>query len=339
MSERSIWRLMNRPTGIDFASAFELKHETIPPLRPGEVLIRNRYISMDAGTRNWMSAREDSYDPPIPLGESMIGIVVGMIEESQHPAYAKGDLVRAYGQWSDYSVVDPSNSSMHGAVHTLDPDIDDTRHYLGLLGPTAWAAYFGVLDIGRPRPGETFVVSAAAGATGSVAGQIARIAGCRTIGIVGSDEKASWITSDLGFDDALNYKTGNMEAKLRAACPNGVDVYFDNVAGPILDAVLANLAMHGRIALSGLIENYTKDEPVPGPYKFDMLLMRRATITGFFSPDFFHRSHECDSKMHQWMKDGLISFRFDETDGVANLLTAYEKLFTGSNFGKSILKV
>jgi len=335
MTDRQIWRLTRRPVGMDFAAAFDFGSEAIPSLGAGDILIRNHYVGMDAGTRNWLNAREDGFDPPLPLGSPMVGILVGTIEESAHPEYNKGSLVRTYGQWSDYSVVNPAN----GPVHLVDKETDDIRHYIGLLSPSGWTAYFGVLDVGRPKPGETFLVSAAAGSTGSIAGQVARIAGCRTVGLAGSDEKLDWITSELGFDVGLNYKTGNLSAELKAACPGGIDVYFDNVAGPVLDAVLPNMALHGRIALSGLMDSYNKEGPVPGPYNFDMLLHRRLNLRGFFSPDYFHLAHESDARMREWMQQGLISFRFDETHGIENALVAFTKMFTGDNIGKSIIKV
>ncbi|MEC7924290.1 MAG: NADP-dependent oxidoreductase [Actinomycetota bacterium] len=335
MGDRTIWRFHKRPTGPNLNSVFELADEEIPALSQAEILIANQYIGMDAGTRNWLKAREDGFAPPLPLGAAMVGILIGTVEASEHPDYKPGQLVRAWGQWSNYSIVNPEEVT----VHVLDQDIDDIRHYLGLLGPTGLTAYFGVTDIGRAKEGETFVVSAAAGATGSVAGQIARIIGCKTIGIAGTQEKLDWIVSDLGFDLGINYKTDNVEDQLRDACPEGIDVYFDNVAGPILDAVLANIAIHGRIALCGMMDNYNKDELVPGPYKFDMLLMRRATITGFLSRDFFSRMEESDTQIREWMDQGRITLRFDETEGIENALTTYQRLFRGRNIGKLIIKV
>ena len=335
MADRTIWRFNKRPEGANLESAFELANEEIPALNQGEILIRNQYIGMDAGTRNWLKAREDGFAPPLTLGAAMVGILIGTIEASEHPNYHAGQLVRAWGQWSNYSIVIPEEAT----VHVLDQDIDDIRHYLGLLGPTGLTAFFGVTDVGKAKKGETFVVSAAGGATGSVAGQIARIIGCKTIGIAGTQEKLDWIVSDLGFDHGINYKTENVEDQLRYFCPEGIDVYFDNVAGPILDAVLANIAVHGRVALSGMMENYNKEEPVPGPYQFDMLLMRRATITGFLSRDFFPRMKESDSQMRTWIDQDLISLRFDETEGIENAPTAYTDLFEGKNIGKSIIKI
>ena len=335
MADRTIWRFNKRPEGANLESAFELANEDIPALNQGEILIRNQYIGMDAGTRNWLKARQKSFAPPLPLGSAMVGILIGTIEASEHPGYHAGQLVRAWGQWSNYSIVIPEEAT----VQVLDQDIDDIRHYLGLLGPTGLTAFFGVTDVGKAKKGETFVVSAAGGATGSVAGQIARIIGCKTIGIAGTQEKLDWIVSDLGFDYGINYKTENVEDQLRKTCPEGIDVYFDNVAGPILDAVLANIAVHGRVALSGMMENYNKDEPVPGPYQFDMLLMRRATITGFLSRDFFPRMEESDSQMRTWIAQDLISLRFDETEGIENAPTAYKCLFEGKNIGKSIIKI
>ncbi len=329
------WVLSSRPSGDAFDRALDLEEGPIPSPDDGELRVRNLYLSMDAGTRMWMTPRMDSYQPPTPVGAKVEGMVIGVVEKSRHAGYRAGDLVRAYGQWADYSIARPLASY----VAVVDRDESDLRDYLGLLGPNGWTAYLGALEYGACRAGDTFVVSAAAGATGSAAGQIAKIAGCRVIGIAGSKEKCDWVTGKLGFDEALNYKETDVADALRDLCPDGVDVYFDNVAGPILDAVLSNMALFGRVALSGLITSYGAEEPVPGPYKFDMILMRRLTITGFFSPDFYRREPEINPRMRAWRDEGRLLYRFDEVEGVENTVAAYSKLFNGGNTGKVVVRV
>lgn len=329
------WIMARRPKADDFNAALELGERSLPPLSDGDVLIRNVYLSMDAGTRMYMNAREDAYQKPTPVGSLVQGMVIGVVAGSRHPDYREGDLVRAYGQWADYSISRPDDIY----VARLSWRLDDPRQYVALFGPNGWTAYLGVLEYGETKPGETFVVSSAAGGTGALAGQIAKAHGCRVIGITGSDEKCAWITDDLGFDAAINYKTQNVADVLRTLCPEGVDVYFDNVAGDVLDAVLPNMALYGRVALCGLITSYDKDEPVPGPYKFDMVLMKRLKIIGFFSPDFYHRGPDINRRMMPWYKSGAVRTVFEMTQGLENTVDAYRKLFTGANRGKVIVQV
>jgi NADPH-dependent curcumin reductase CurA len=329
------WIMARRPQGDDFQSALEFREIPLAQLTDGDVLIRNVYLSMDAGTRMWMNAREDSYQPPTPVGAQVQGMALGVVEESRHPDYRPGDLVRAYGQWADFSVSRPDEIY----VARVSWRLPDLRQYLAVFGPNGWTAYLGVMEYGRAKPGETFVVSSAAGATGALAGQVAKAHGCRVIGIAGTDEKCAWIQRDFGFDAAINYKTENVEAALRELCPRGVDVYFDNVAGPVLDAVLSNMALYGRVAECGLINNYDKDGPIPGPYKFDMILMKRLTVTGFFSPDFYHRGPHIDKLTRPWYDEGKLTMAFEVVPGVENTVEAYRRLFTGANRGKVIVEV
>src|SRR5262249_6329916 len=259
------------PVGNDFESALELGDRPLPSLADGEILIRNAFLSMDAGTRMWMNPREDSYQPPTPVGAPVEGLAMGPVTDSRHPDFRWGDLVRTFGQWADFSIGRPDLIE----VSRLTRRLSDPRQHLGALGLNGWTAYVGALETGAAKPGETFVVSAAAGATGSLAGQIAKTHGCRVIGIAGGSEKCRWIQEEFGFDAAIDYKADNVEERLRALCPAGIDVYFDNVAGPILDAVLANMALFGRVAVCGVLTHYEREDPIPGPYKFDMVLMRR----------------------------------------------------------------
>ncbi|NUS72426.1 MAG: NADP-dependent oxidoreductase [Corynebacteriales bacterium] len=329
------WVLARRPVGNDYSSALELVEEELPELRDGDVLIRNAYFSLDAGTRMWMSAREDSYSPPTPLGTPVIGMVLGEVVASRHPDFRTGDLARAYGQWSDYSVSRPEETY----VERVSWQLDDLRQHLAVFGPNGWTAYLGVLEYGNTKPGETFVVSAAAGVTGALAGQVAKQLGCRVIGITGSTAKGDWITKELGFDAAINYKDDKVAERLRELCPDGIDVYFDNVGGPILDASLENMALFGRIAVCGLLLNYDQEGPIPGPYKFDQVLMKRLSITGFFSPDFYHRGPDVNRHMRPWYEAGKLKMNFAVTQGVENTLDAYRRLFTGDKVGKSLVQV
>ncbi len=329
------WIMAKRPKGNDIAAALELTQAPVPELRDGEVLIRNGYLSMDAGTRMWMTDRQDSYQPPLPVGSPMIGQLLGVVVDARHPDFRAGDLVRAFGQWADFSIVHPDQAYLA----RLSWRLDDLRQYLGVFGFTGWTAYLGVIEEGRAQPGETFLVSAAAGAIGVLAGQIAKNQGCRVIGIAGSDDKCAWIQRELRFDAAINYKTQNVEAELKRLCPDGVNLYFDNVGGPLLDAVLPHMALHGRVAICGLIAQYDKDGPVPGPYRFDQVLMKRLTISGFFVPDQFHRGAEFEARLRPWYTAGKLIMPFDVTDGLEHTVAAYTKLFTGANRGKTLVKV
>ena len=329
------WALIRRPRGDAFNEALEFREEPVPVPNEGELLLRNRYLSMDAGTRMWMSPRLDSFQPPTPVGAKVEGTVIGEVTSSRHPAFRVGDLVRAYGQWADYSIARP----LAAYVAALDPAEVNTKDYVGTLGANGWTAYVGVLEYGAVRAGDTFVVSSAAGCTGALAGQIAKIAGCRVIGITGSDAKCRFVREELGFDAAVNYKTQRVEDVLRELCPQGVNVYFDNVAGDILDAVLANMANFGRVALCGLIGNYGAEGAIPGPYKFDQVLMKRLSILGFFSPDFYRREPELNPRLRAWRDAGRLKLPFEVTGGLERTVEAYATLFRGTNVGKVVVEV
>jgi NADPH-dependent curcumin reductase CurA len=329
------WLMTERPEGSDFDGALTLCEERLRGLEDGEILIENGYLSMDAGTRMWMNAREDSYQPPTPVNSPVQGMVIGKVRQSRHPDYRDGDLVRAYGQWADYSIASPDSTY----VARVSWRLTDLREYLAAFGPNGWTAYLGITEYGGARPGETVLISAAAGATGLLAGQIAKAVGARVVGTAGSDEKCAWLTREFGFDAAINYKKQKMTDALAKSCPNGIDLYFDNVGGPLLDDALAHMALFGRVAVCGLIDNYDKNEPVPGPYKFDLVLMKRLKIFGFFSPDFYHRGPELNRIIGAWSESGKVRMRFDMVDGLERTIDAYRKLFTGGNMGKSIVKL
>jgi NADPH-dependent curcumin reductase CurA len=327
------WRLDRHPDGNDFAAAFSLVEEPLRAPAEGEVLVRNRYLSLDAGTRLWMTSRTDGYQPPLPLGEAIKGLVLGEVVESKHTGFARADLVRGFGTWGDHSVLRPELSGLVAC----DRSIADPRQHLGVLGLNALTAYVGIVEVAAARPGETVLVSAAAGATGQLAVQIARNMGCRVIGIAGGAEKCRFLVRELKVAEAIDHKSGDVEAALAALAP--IHVYFDNVGGPLLDAVLPNLAHNGRVAVCGLVATYASETPAPGPARFDQVLMRRLTIKGFFAPDWLHRSEEINQLLRPWLQEGRITLQFDTTTGLESVPAAYRKLFTGGNIGKVLVEL
>lgn len=334
MTENRFWRLDRHPEGSDFDSALSLQTETLGDLGEGEVRIKVGWLSMDAGTRMWMSPRTDGYQPPLPLGSKMAGLVLGHVSESRDAAFPVGSLVRGFGQWADYATVLPSLSGLE----IVDETLGDIRHHFGALGMNAWTAYVGVKEVAAIKPGEWLVVSAAAGATGSMACQVGRNLGAKVIGIAGGPEKCRYLTEQLGVDIAIDYKNDDVAARL-AAVESGVHAYFDNVGGPLLDAVLPNMAHYGRIAVCGMVAAYDNDAPLPGPARFDQVLMRRLRIEGFFIPDFLHRGAEFLPTLRQWVDAGTLTVNLDETQGLENTLVAYDRMLSGKAIGKVIVKV
>lgn len=329
------WVLARRPVGNGYAEAFALRSEPVPQPGEGQILVENKVLSMDSGTRMYMTDREDSYQPGTPLGEKLIGTVLGEVAASRHPGFAVGDRVRCYGQWADYSLVSPDAEY----CVRLDDAHADLKQYVGIFGANGWTAWVGVIETGKAKRGESFVVSAAAGCTGIMAGQIAKLTGCRVIGIAGGAAKCSLLTSEYGFDAAIDYKAGNVEAELARLCPDGIDLYFDNVGGEILDAALANMALFGRVAVCGLITNYIAQGAVPGPYRFDQVLMKRLRIEGFFSPDFYARESEINPILSRWQEAGQLKLPFDVSRGLEATPAAFTKLFTGANIGKVVVEL
>ncbi|MCZ8135716.1 MAG: NADP-dependent oxidoreductase [Porphyrobacter sp.] len=326
------WRIDRRPEGTDFASALTLVEAPLAPLAEGEIRIRNSHLSMDAGTRMWLTAREDGYQPPLPLGIAMTGLVLGEVVESRAAGFAPGDLVRAFGQWADVSTVD---AVMSGAI-VLDPSVADRRAWFGPLGMNGWTALWGVEQTGAAKPGERVLVSAAAGATGILAVQIAKLLGCEAWGIVGGDSKWRYLKHEIGVTGVVDYKGSNPGAQLDVA--GGFDVYFDNVGGPLLDQVLTRMNHYGRIAVCGLVADYTSGTRT-APREFDQVLMRRLRIEGFFSPDFMHEGPALTARLRAWHEAGELVMPYDVTRGLKNALTAYAKLFTGANIGKVIVEL
>ena len=334
MTENRFWRLDRHPDGSDFEAALSLQSETLPPLGQGEVRVKVRWLSMDAGTRMWMSPRTDGYQPPLPLGSKMAGLVLGHVSESRDAAFPVGALVRGFGQWADYATMIPALAGLE----IVDNTVADIRHHFGALGMNAWTAYVGVKEVAAVKPGEWLVVSAAAGATGSMACQVGRNLGARVIGIAGGPEKCRYLTEQLGVDIAIDYKNDDVAARL-AAVEGGVHAYFDNVGGPLLDAVLPNMAHYGRVAVCGMVAAYDNDAPLPGPARFDQVLMRRLRIEGFFIPDFLHRGAEFLPTLREWVDAGTLTVNLDETQGLENTLAAYRRMLSGKAIGKVIVKV
>ncbi|MEW6127166.1 MAG: NADP-dependent oxidoreductase [Acidobacteriota bacterium] len=327
------WLLVSRPVGNFKESDFKWHEEPVPELEDGQFLIRNIYLSLDPTNRIWATER-DSYLPPVALGSVMRGGTIGAVEDSKNSNFPVGTYVQGLLGWQEYAVSDGQGVNLL----PVNPAIPLTA-YMGLFGHIGMTAYFGLLDVGQPKPGETLVVSGAAGATGSLVGQIGKIVGCRVVGIAGSDDKCRWLTDELGFDAAINYKTEDVEASLKKHCPNGIDVYFENVGGKILDAVLGLINNYARISLCGLISTYNATEPVPGPYNFANILTRRARVQGFIVLDYAPRAQECFADLGKWLMEGKLKYRVDEVEGLENAPTAINKLFTGANTGKLVVKI
>ncbi|NIC00777.1 NADP-dependent oxidoreductase [Halobacterium sp. R2-5] len=327
------WVFAERPEGEPDMDSFELRETDVPSPQHGELLVRVRYLSVDPYMRGRMRDAE-SYAEPWDVGDPMAGAVVGEVVESESDAYDAGDLVTGNGTWADYSVLDA------GEVAPVDPSIADLPAYLGVLGMPGRTAYFGLLEVGDPKPGDTVVVSGAAGAVGSVVGQIAKLNGCRVVGFAGTDEKVDWLTEDLGFDAAINYKdVDDYRAALDDAAPDGVDVYFDNVGGPITDAVFTELNLDARVAVCGQIAHYN-DESVPtGPRKLPQLIAPRAKVQGLLVGDYATRFGEASEQLGEWVASGELSHRETVVDGLENAPDAFLGLFSGDNVGKQVVGV
>ncbi len=329
-----IWVLRQRPVGDVSEGDLELVEQPLGPLGEGQVRARTVYLSLDPTNRIWMSDM-DAYMPPVGIGEPMRGGSIAMVTESRHDGFAPGDIVNTgLAHWADY------NTLPGEALNKLPqlPGVPLTA-YMGPLGATGMTAYFGLMDIGQPKPGETVVVSAAAGAVGSMVGQIAKIQGCRAVGIAGSDEKCRWLTEKAGFDGAINYKSEDVGAALDRHCPDGIDINFENVGGSIMDEVVARLNDFSRMPLCGLISTYNATEPVPGPYNFANFLMRRTLIRGFIVIDYLDRFPEGIQAMAGWLMQGKLVFETDIAEGLENAPASLERLFTGKNLGKLVVRV
>jgi NADPH-dependent curcumin reductase CurA len=326
------FRLAARPVGPVKRTDFNYVEEPVRSPGDNEVLVKTLYLSLDPAMRGWMNEGK-SYVPPVALGEVMRAGGVGKVVESKHPKFSAGDFVYGTLGIQEYATLDGKGLSK------VDPSVAPLPVYLGALGMPGMTAYFGLLDIGKPQPGETVVVSGAAGAVGTVVGQIAKIKGCRVVGIAGGKQKCDYLTQTLGFDAAIDYKSEDVKKALRQHCPKGVDVYFDNVGGDILDIVLTQLARKARIIICGAISQYNSTTGVKGPSNYMSLLVNRASMTGMVVFDYADRYPEAGREMAGWLKSGQLKTREDIVEGLQTFPETLLKLFSGENFGKLVLKV
>ena len=326
------FRLASRPSGLPSASDWELTETPVREPGDGEVLVKVRYISLDPAMRGWMRDVR-SYMPPVAIGEVMRAGAAGEVVKSAHPDYSVGDAVQGTLGVQRYATL-PADE-----LTRLDTSLAPLPVHLNALGMPGMTAYFGLLDIGQPKPGETVVVSGAAGAVGGLVGQIAKLKGCHVVGIAGGAEKCRHVVEDLGFDAAIDYKSEKVGRGLRQHCPRGIDIYFDNVGGDILDAALAQLAMHARVLICGAISQYNADGPVTGPSNYMSLLVNRATMSGFLVFDFADRFHEGVQAMAGWLQNGEIKSVEHYVAGFENFPDALVGLFSGANTGKLVLDV
>jgi NADPH-dependent curcumin reductase CurA len=324
------WLLAARPVGMVKESDFELRSSPVPQPGAGQALVRNRWLAFEPAMRGWMEDRP-SYLPPVEIGAVMRGMTVGEVIESNLDGYAPGDRVTGMTGWQEWAAVD-------GGLRKLPAGSDPTLA-LSVLGLTGITAYFGLLDVGKLAEGDVVVVSGAAGATGSVVGQIAKRKGCRVVGIAGGAEKCAWLTDKAHFDAAIDYKSEDVGARLSALCPDGIDVFFDNVGGEILDEVLARIARGARIVICGSISRYSLEEPPPGPRNYFQLTAQRGRMEGFVVMDFFHRYAEAAQDLAAWVADGSIAWQVDVQKGFENAPATLRRLYTGANFGKQLLEI
>ncbi len=334
MTTNRSWVLARRPNGMVQQSDFELREAPVPEPGPGQFVVRTIYCSLDPAMRGWIVDRP-SYVPPVQIGEVMRAGGCGVVTASEHPGFSAGDLVTGMTGWQEYCLSDGSGLL---AFRKLAPGTD-LRASMGVFSGAGMSAYFGLLDLGNPQPGETVVVSGAAGAVGSVAGQIAKIKGCHVVGIAGGPEKCAWLVDELSFDAAIDYKNEKVSSRLRETCPGGIDVFFDNVGGEILNAALAQIRMKARIVLCGGISSYNAVAPPPGPSNYMNLVFMRARMEGFIIIDYVPRFAEGAEAMARWMAEGKLKARDTVVQGIENAPRALQMLFEGGNTGKLLVQV
>ena len=329
--------LHQRPVGVPTADDIRLRTVDVPSLANGEVLIENHYLSLDPAIRDWMSGN-DTYMAPIAIGESIRSTTLGKVLESRHPDFVAGDYVQglAVNAWEEYTV-----NSGEVLTKVVNDGKYPPRYYLSIFsGAMGLTPYFGMLELGRPVAGETVLISAAAGAVGSIAGQIAKIKGCRVVGLTGSNDKASWLINELGFDAVINYKDcDNLAEEIARVCPERVNIFFDNVGGEILDAELLNIADHARIVFCGAISSYNASGPVPGPYNYWQILAHSATVKGLLTTNYVDQFDAANAEIRGWLESGKLRFNEDIVDGIENTVDAYARLFSGMNKGKLLVRL
>jgi NADPH-dependent curcumin reductase CurA len=333
MTHNHLVRLKSRPRGLATRDDFTIAKEPVPPLEAGEIAVETGFISLDPAMRGWMSEGK-SYVPPVGLGDVMRAYAAGHVVASRHADFGAGDTVVGLFGVQSHPVVD---GALALKVDTRQAPLE---RWIGGLGMPGWTAYFGLLEVGQPKAGETLVVSAASGAVGSVVGQIGKIKDLRVVGIAGGEEKCRYLTAGLGLDAAVDYKAGNLAENLRSACPSGIDVYFENVGGEIFDTVLPQMNRFGRIAVCGLISAYNATEPPPGPKNLRFVLVNRLRMQGLIVFDWADRYPDAIAALGRWHAEGKLNLREDVRDGGIDAYPdVLNLLYTGGNFGKLILRV
>ncbi len=321
--------LVKRPIGMPDKETWKLEESEIPELKEGEVLIQNHYISLDPAMRGWMNDTP-SYIPPVAIGDVMrAGSIGKVIKTNNHPKYNVGDVLTGWGGVQQYNITNGEG------YYPVDTKLAPMPMYIGTLGMPGMTAYFGILEVGKIKEGDVVLVSGAAGAVGSVVGQIAKIKGCKVIGIAGGKEKCDYLVNELGFDGAIDYKNENIKAGIKQHCPKGIDVYFDNVGGDILNAALARLRMHARVVICGAISQYNNTTPIKGPSNYLNLLVKRATMQGMVVMDYAQDYRTAAQQMGMWMMEGKLKSK----EGIENFYETFGRLFSGEKKGKLILKV
>lgn len=324
---------VSRPKGMPNESNFEMVEARIPKIQDGEVLIKTLYLSVDPYMRGRMSDAK-SYAKPYEVGEPFLGGMVGKVVQSKNARFQEGQYIEGILPWAEYNVSDGST------IRKVNPELAPITTALHVLGMPGLTAYFGLMYIGEPKEGETVVVSGASGAVGTIVGQIAKLKGCRVVGIAGADDKCKFLTDELGFDAAINYKTvENLRRSLKEACPNGVDVYFDNVGGPVSDAVMTMINFQSRIIICGQISQYNLEKPEMGPRVAGQLLTTSSLMKGFIVSDYAKHNKEGLTQLSQWVKEGKIQYRENIVEGFENTVDAFLGLFRGENIGKQLVKV
>jgi NADPH-dependent curcumin reductase CurA len=328
------WILTSRPTGLITPDVLQLTESPIPSIEDGQALGRVKYLSLDPTMRIWM-ADIPQYMPPVQLGDVMRAFGLAEIIESRHPDFKNGDKVMGLTGLQEYAIITGKESRAFQKLPSI-PFLADTN-FLGTLGINGLTAYFGVLEVGKPQSGETLVVSAAAGATGSIAGQIGKIHGCRVVGIAGSEEKCTWIKDHLGFDAAINYKLPDWKERLAAATPNGIDIDFENVGGSIMQAVLDRMNLHGRVVLCGLISGYTRQDPALA--SFSQIIIKRLRVEGFLILDYASKFMDAGKQLGMWKMMGKLKDKQTILKGLDKAPEGINMLFQGSNTGKLLIEL
>ena len=325
------WLYAKQPQGKIGPDTFQWHEAAIPAPRDGEVLVRTRMLSLDPANRAWMMGK--TYRDALQPGQVMSGFAVAEVVESRAAGFAAGDVVEGDIGWQHYAAL----PARHLTRRTIAAPLE---HLIGPLSITGLTAYFGLFDVGQPRPGDTVLVSAAAGAVGTMVGQIARLAGCRVVGTAGGQDKCDWLVRELGFDAAVDYKAGGLRRAIAAACPAGIDVYFDNTGGPVLDAALSRMTLRGRIVCCGNVSQYDVDKPAPGPMAVPGLVVtKRLRMEGFIVMDFYDRRAEAEQRLARWVAEGKIKAIVDVVDGLDKAPQALIGLFEGKNRGKLAVRV